>query len=184
MMMHVFQMRRMEDVHSVGRNRHHHLARNHGVRVDDRAKWWKKPPMSTRSTCTLVSSYMFVSDLPAVLDGWLLSPALENLQELKFCYDPLDSPSPLMPRSALRFSTLRVADFGCCQFPDDAAHQLHFPNLQRLALGSVIISEDSLHAMLAGCPALDRWELKYCSEALPKAADATFRPGLLLHRPH
>ncbi|TVU17844.1 hypothetical protein EJB05_33904 [Eragrostis curvula] len=112
--------------------------------------------------------YMFVSDLPAVLDGWLLSPALENLQKLKFCYDPLHSPRPLMPCSALRFSTLCVAEFGCCQFPDYAEHQLHFPNLQHLALRSVIISEDSLHAMLAGFPALDRWEFKYCSEASPR----------------
>ncbi|TVU17843.1 hypothetical protein EJB05_33903 [Eragrostis curvula] len=113
-------------------------------------------------------SHMDISNLPAFLDGWLLSPALENLQELKFCYDPLE-PSPLMPRSALRFSTLRVADFGCCQFPDDTAHQLHFPNLKRLALRSVTISEDSLHSILAGCPALDRWELNYCSEASPRS---------------
>ncbi|CAN6303884.1 unnamed protein product [Urochloa humidicola] len=63
-----------------------------------------------------------------------------------------------MPHSALRFSsTLRVAEFSSCQFPDDAAHQVHFPKLQHLTLRSVIISEDFLHAVLASCPALNKF---------------------------
>ena len=67
-----------------------------------------------------------------------------------------------MPRSAMRFvSTLRVATFSFCEFPEDAAQQLQFPNLQHLELTSVTISEDSLHAMVAGYPALDKFVLGY-----------------------
>ncbi|OEL14743.1 hypothetical protein BAE44_0024236 [Dichanthelium oligosanthes] len=105
----------------------------------------------------------------STLDGWLRSPALDNLQELDFCFIPYTLPRPLMPHSVMRFSsTLRVADFTYCQFPDDAAHHLHFPNLQHLSLISVSISEDSLHTLLAGCPALDTFVLMYCYEILPK----------------
>ncbi|CAO2203074.1 unnamed protein product [Urochloa humidicola] len=98
----------------------------------------------------------------ATLDSWLLSPVLDNLQEFSFSSYPMVWPGPLMPCSALRFSsTLRIAKFSCCQFPDDAGHQLHLPNLQHLELGSVIISEDSLHALLAGCSALDKFVFGY-----------------------
>ncbi|CAL4957432.1 unnamed protein product [Urochloa decumbens] len=110
-----------------------------------------------------------LDDNSATLDGWLRSPSLDNLQELDFAFPPLVSPRPLMPRSALRFSTtLRVAKFGCCQIPgSDVAHQLHFPSLRYLKLGSVTISEDSLHAMLAGCPVLVKFELVYGYEGPP-----------------
>ncbi|TVU39659.1 hypothetical protein EJB05_13090 [Eragrostis curvula] len=114
-------------------------------------------------------SHWSISDLPASLDGWLNSRALDGLQELDFCYNPLASPRQLMPPSALRFSpTLRIARFACCQFPDDAVHQVQFPNLLHLELHSVDIAEGSLHAMLIGSPALNRWELKYCSEDSPR----------------
>ncbi|KAG2596492.1 hypothetical protein PVAP13_5KG165407 [Panicum virgatum] len=67
-----------------------------------------------------------------------------------------------MPRSALRFaSTLHVATFRFCKFPEIAAQQYQFNKLQHLALRSVTISDDSLHAMLAGCPALDKFVLRY-----------------------
>ncbi|CAL4957428.1 unnamed protein product [Urochloa decumbens] len=101
----------------------------------------------------------------ATLDSWLRSPVLDNLQELGFSFYPFVWPGPLMPHSALRFSsTLRIAKFSGCQFPDDAGHQLHLPNLQQLELGSVIISEDSLHTLLAGCPALDKFVFGYIHE--------------------
>ncbi|CAL4950688.1 unnamed protein product [Urochloa decumbens] len=104
-----------------------------------------------------VSPFIIAND-SATLDALLQSPALDNLQELAFSFYDMILPIPLMPHSALRFSsTLRVAEFNSCRFPDGAAHQLHFPKLQHLTLGSVIISEDSLHAMLAGCPALDKF---------------------------
>ncbi|CAN6165835.1 unnamed protein product [Urochloa humidicola] len=100
----------------------------------------------------------------AGLDGWLRSPALDGLQELDVSYSAAASPKPAMPPSALRFSsTLRVAYLGCCRFPDDAvaADQVHFPNLQHLTFRLVIVSEQSLHAMLAGCPSLNSLVLKY-----------------------
>ncbi|RLM85109.1 hypothetical protein C2845_PM04G07740 [Panicum miliaceum] len=98
----------------------------------------------------------------ADLDAWLRSPALDRLQELDVSYSPAASPRPAMPRSALRFSsTLRVAHLGCCQFPDAAAGQAHFPSLRHLTLRWVTVSEHSLHAMLAGCPALNSLVLRY-----------------------
>ncbi|CAL4957423.1 unnamed protein product [Urochloa decumbens] len=104
----------------------------------------------------------------ATLDSWLLSPALNNLQVLDFSFFPLFSSIHLMPHSALRFSsTLRIAKFSCCQFPDDAGHQLHLPNLLHLELGSVTISEDSLHSLLGGCPALNRFGLRHIYGFLP-----------------
>ncbi|CAL4964430.1 unnamed protein product [Urochloa decumbens] len=109
----------------------------------------------------------------ATLDGWLRSPSLDNHQEFDLGFSPFASPSSLMPLSALRFSpTLRVTKIRSCQFPGDATHQLHFPNLQHLLLQSVTISEDSLHALLAGCPVLDKFELMYNNdrEAMPPSA--------------
>ncbi|CAL4964405.1 unnamed protein product [Urochloa decumbens] len=117
-----------------------------------------------------VSPFIIAAD-SAILDGLLQSPALDNLQELAFSFLACIWPSPLMPHSALRFSsTLRVAKFSSCRFPDDAAHQVHFPKLQHLALGSVIISEDSLHAMLAGCPALDKFVFSKAGLQMPPSA--------------
>ncbi|CAL4957430.1 unnamed protein product [Urochloa decumbens] len=107
-------------------------------------------------------SYSVLGGDSATLDGWPRSPALDNLQELDFWFDSSASPSPLVLHSTLRFSsTLCVAKLKYCKFSDDTAHQIHFPNLQQLNLCSVTISEDSLHAMLAGRPVLDRFELRY-----------------------
>ena len=59
-----------------------------------------------------------------LLDGWLRSPALDNLQELDFHYGDRFpyaqvSPPPPLPASVHRFSsTLRIASFGGCGFPD------------------------------------------------------------------
>ncbi|CAL5079723.1 unnamed protein product [Urochloa decumbens] len=99
----------------------------------------------------------------AGLDGWLRSPALDGLRELGVSYSAAASPKPAMPPSALRFSpTLRVARLGCCHFPDAvAAGQVHSPHLQHLTLRLVTVSEHSMHAMLAGCPALNSLVLKH-----------------------
>ncbi|KAL6647708.1 hypothetical protein ACP70R_015145 [Stipagrostis hirtigluma subsp. patula] len=93
----------------------------------------------------------------AILDGWLRSRALDNLQELEFhLHDGGASVPPLLPAPVHRFSdTLRVASFGGCRFPDgndDGALQL--PLLKHLSLSNVVISENSLYALLAGCPDL------------------------------
>ncbi|RCV35433.1 hypothetical protein SETIT_7G239500v2 [Setaria italica] len=99
----------------------------------------------------------------ATLDEWLLSPALDNLQELLFgheipCRDR-GNPPPL-PTSALRFSrTVRIATFRVCRFPDGI--NVRLPLLQELGLSRVIISESSLQALLAGCPVLQSLMLTY-----------------------
>ncbi|KAM3299788.1 hypothetical protein ACQJBY_041004 [Aegilops geniculata] len=95
-------------------------------------------------------------------DAWLRSPALNNLQELELCSFSHKLPRPpatvqMPPSAAFRFSdTLSVAIIGDCHLPDDIITQaLHFPKLQKLALQRVSISESSLHAMIAACPALE-----------------------------
>ncbi|XP_039804257.1 uncharacterized protein LOC120668572 isoform X2 [Panicum virgatum] len=83
----------------------------------------------------------------AGLDAWLRSPALDRLQE---------------PSALERFSpTLRHLTLRWCQFPDAAAGQAHFPSLRHLTPRGVTVSEHSLHAMLAGCPALTSLVLRY-----------------------
>ncbi|CAD6227088.1 unnamed protein product [Miscanthus lutarioriparius] len=104
----------------------------------------------------------------ATLEGWLRSPALNNLQELAFHYGrPPDAeiPPPL-PASVHRFSsTLHAANFGGCSgFPDgssDASALFHFPVLKQLSLLDVTISESSLQSLLAGCPNLQSFMLSY-----------------------
>jgi hypothetical protein len=103
----------------------------------------------------------------ASLDGWLRSRALDGLRELEIHFDhgPLrwGPPPPPLPASALRrfSSTLAVASFGSCVFPDlrnsncnGDAGALRLPLLKQLSLVNVRISESSLHALLAACPAL------------------------------
>nr|CAB3455538.1 unnamed protein product [Digitaria exilis] len=100
----------------------------------------------------------------ATLDGWLRAPALDYLQELEILYHfwvPLrwaNLQRPPLPASARRFSsTLRVASFGGCSFPDgDAAGggAIQLPHLKQLSLFNVRISESSLYGLLAGCPVL------------------------------
>ncbi|CAL5089867.1 unnamed protein product [Urochloa decumbens] len=74
-------------------------------------------------------------DRYARIDGWLRSRALTGLRELEFRYE-MESPAlpyPLPP-SAFRFApTLRVANIGYCDFPN----------------------QDDLHSLLSGCPVLE-----------------------------
>ncbi|KAF8723544.1 hypothetical protein HU200_021495 [Digitaria exilis] len=59
-----------------------------------------------------------------------------------------------LPPSALRFSaTLRLATFAKCQFPE--GKPFFFPELRQLGLEDVVISEESLHGVMAGCPVLE-----------------------------
>jgi hypothetical protein len=108
----------------------------------------------------------------AKLDRWLRCPALDNLQELDFHYgsrfprgwSPLPPPPPL-PASVRRLSsTLRVASFGGCAFPEENnSVPLQLPVLKQLSLSHSTISETSLHALLAGCPVLQSLLLSYNS---------------------
>jgi hypothetical protein len=80
----------------------------------------------------------------AVVDAWLSSPTLDNLQQLELLnstdYPPLP-PTPLRA-TALRFArTLRVATFGSCTLPSQPPL---FPNLKLLTLDNACISDCSL----------------------------------------
>ncbi|CAL5077802.1 unnamed protein product [Urochloa decumbens] len=111
-------------------------------------------------------NYNEYSTVKANLDSWLLSPSLNNLQELEFLLGTLDNPPPLLPAPVRRFSpTLRVATFERCSFPDSA---LHLPLLQQLSLVRVRISETSLHALLAGCSVLESLLLVNNNGFLPR----------------
>nr|TKW30144.1 hypothetical protein SEVIR_2G015800v2 [Setaria viridis] len=117
-----------------------------------------------RRFCTEFS-YFDPGDRSATLDGWLRSPALNNLQELKFdlSFIPYQASPPLLPASVHRFSsTLRAASFGGCAFPEgNGASPLHLPLLKQLSLLNVRISETSFNALLAACPALQSLLLGY-----------------------
>ncbi|XP_044432150.1 putative F-box/LRR-repeat protein At5g02700, partial [Triticum aestivum] len=99
----------------------------------------------------------------ATVDAWLRSAGLSNLQELEFCCagDPLVLPAVTAP--TFRFSSsLRLATFSQCRFPDSIVQTLHFPQLKQLALEEVSISEGSLQSVIAGCPVLESMLLNHC----------------------
>ncbi|KAL6634337.1 hypothetical protein ACP70R_027008 [Stipagrostis hirtigluma subsp. patula] len=102
----------------------------------------------------------------ATLDAWLQSPAVDNLRELEIHYSSAwpGRPQPPLPASTRRFSpTLTVASFDGCCFPDsNNAGALHLPVLKQLRLLWVRVSDSSLHALLANCPALEILLLSYC----------------------
>ncbi|TVU39666.1 hypothetical protein EJB05_13098, partial [Eragrostis curvula] len=82
----------------------------------------------------------------ATVDAWLQSSALDNLKELDLCdnriYGPIMLRPPPPPSSAFRFSSsLCVATFSQCLLPDDITQTLQFPQLNKLALHQVSISE-------------------------------------------
>ncbi|KAK1695137.1 hypothetical protein QYE76_011834 [Lolium multiflorum] len=96
----------------------------------------------------------------ATVEAWLRSPALDNLQELHFRYDPEYQPFKINwqppPPSTFRFSpTLRVASIGRCRITETTARALRFPQLKQLALQRVCIWEHSLHNLIASCPVLE-----------------------------
>uniref|UniRef100_A0A0A9SWH1 F-box/LRR-repeat protein 15/At3g58940/PEG3-like LRR domain-containing protein n=1 Tax=Arundo donax TaxID=35708 RepID=A0A0A9SWH1_ARUDO len=113
------------------------------------------PPIgapATASASPLVTS--------TTVDAWLRSSALDNLEELDFCdnriYGPVMLQPPPPPGSIFRFSScLRVATVSQCYLPDGIAQSLPFPQLNKLALQQVSISEGSLHSMITGCPVLE-----------------------------
>ena len=96
---------------------------------------------------------------PAIVDAWLRSPALDNHQEIDCCIDiyaPDVLQAPPQPASTFRFSSsLCVATFSQCHLSDDITLALQFPRLKKLALQRVIISENSLHSIIAASPVLE-----------------------------
>lgn len=96
----------------------------------------------------------------AELDGWLRSPALNNLREMEIVVGCNDQ---LMPSSPLGFApTLRAARFDCCRFLEDGTPALGFPHLKQLVLENVVVSDDALHGVLSGCPAIESLLLSWC----------------------
>ncbi|KAK1626206.1 hypothetical protein QYE76_000521 [Lolium multiflorum] len=92
------------------------------------------------------------------MDAWLRSAALDNLQELDVWYGPH---RPL-PASTLRFSaTLRVFTIGGCDLSNTTVQPLHFPLLKQLGIEHASVSEHSLHNLIASCPILECFFIKY-----------------------
>ncbi|XP_037476984.1 putative F-box/FBD/LRR-repeat protein At5g44950 [Triticum dicoccoides] len=108
---------------------------------------------------------IYVEDCYDKIEGWLSSAALDNLEELEltpeFSYGYLGE-LYLLQSSTYRFSsTLRVAKFHCCHFPNLIVQlSLKFSCLKQLTLRKVTISEDPLHSLLSGCTAFESLELK------------------------
>ncbi|KAF7070677.1 hypothetical protein CFC21_076156 [Triticum aestivum] len=103
----------------------------------------------------------------AAVDACLLSPALNKLKELEFYRRPWHNWQRLpAPTSIFRFSpTLCVAQFGHCTLTDDIVQGLHFPQLKKLGLDYVFLSEFSLSSMIAGSPSLEVLLIIRCSGA-------------------
>uniref|UniRef100_A0ACD6ACU2 Uncharacterized protein n=1 Tax=Avena sativa TaxID=4498 RepID=A0ACD6ACU2_AVESA len=89
----------------------------------------------------------------ALVDSWLSSPALDNLQHLELHHNSSYRPSRPLRATAFRFAhTLRVATFGSCILPSQSPQ---FPNLKLLTLESANISDCSLQNMITECPTLE-----------------------------
>jgi hypothetical protein len=99
-----------------------------------------------RRLCLPASRLQYRAD---AVDAWLRSPALDNLHELDL-YLPSSTFSRLFSR------LLRVITLSQCHLPDDIVDTLSFPQLRKLALVEVRISECSLHSIITtGCPVLE-----------------------------
>ncbi|XP_037450661.1 putative F-box/LRR-repeat protein At5g02700 [Triticum dicoccoides] len=89
--------------------------------------------------------------LHAQAASWLHSPALAHLQELDISYA-----NPLLLGSVLRSaSTILVAKIDHCDFPIEIVPPMNFPNLNKLTLFNISISEEVFHRLLSGCHALE-----------------------------
>jgi hypothetical protein len=107
------------------------------------------------STRRLSLRHNYMTGIHDRVHGWLMSPALNNLEEIEIVQpgeDPL--PLPVLSRFA---PTIRAATFDFCRFPDpeDALRALNFPHLKRLVLQDVTVAHDNLQALLTGCPVLE-----------------------------
>ncbi|XP_037449866.1 F-box/LRR-repeat protein At3g03360-like [Triticum dicoccoides] len=89
--------------------------------------------------------------LHAQAASWLHSPALAHLQELD-----ISNANPPLLESVLRSaSTILVAKIDHCDFPFEIAPPMNFPNLNKLTLFNISISEEVFHRLLSGCHALE-----------------------------
>uniref|UniRef100_A0ACD5ZWF0 Uncharacterized protein n=1 Tax=Avena sativa TaxID=4498 RepID=A0ACD5ZWF0_AVESA len=129
-----------------------HLWRSSPLNLDDGGLWFL--PNRTQIASKILSEHqgdgrrLKLHHIHGVdLDGWIKSPALDNLQEI-------DLRTGSLPLSVLRFApTLRVAVFASCSsFLEDTPQSCSFPHLKKLSLSSVTMREDTLHSVLSGCP--------------------------------
>ncbi|VAI53979.1 unnamed protein product [Triticum turgidum subsp. durum] len=108
-------------------------------------------------------------DLYTQLESWLHSQALANLQELDInyqCPHQCSEPRNPLPPSVFRSgSTLLVAKFSYCDFPDEVLSFTNFPLLKQLSLVDITISWEVFHRLLSGCHALESF---YMSEVRGK----------------
>ncbi|XP_047043317.1 F-box/LRR-repeat protein At4g14103-like [Lolium rigidum] len=105
--------------------------------------------------------------VPALLNRWLHSPALNGLPEFHLRHnrtangeEDLWRAHYTLPPSVLRFApTLRILSVKCAchriRFPCVAGGDVQFPHLKQLTFKGVIISEADLHGVLAGCHVLE-----------------------------
>ena len=94
----------------------------------------------------------------AKFDDWFLSPALDQLEELRFEAGRCRH----MPPSVLRLTpTLRRASFSSCYFPQiNVAPTLLLPQLKQLDLFDVGISKKAMEHLLGSCTALEYLRLR------------------------
>ncbi|XP_010237094.1 putative F-box/LRR-repeat protein At3g18150 [Brachypodium distachyon] len=144
----------------VARTRRRRRRRGRGLRDDELAGLISRILSSHQGTgrrFCVHSSFRF-SNQAATVEAWLQSAALDNLQELNLWHTNERLPDYLpLPRSAVfRFSTtLRVATIAHCKLPDSTVQGLQFAHLKQLGLKQVLISEHSMHHIIAACPALE-----------------------------
>ncbi|KAI4966103.1 hypothetical protein ZWY2020_046490 [Hordeum vulgare] len=106
-------------------------------------------------------------DNDAAVDACLLSSTLDKLKELEFYRRRWHNWQPMpVPALIFRFSpTLCVAEFGHFTLTDDTLQGIHFPQLKKLVLHYVYLSDFSLNSMIAGSPSLEFLLIIRCTGA-------------------
>ncbi|KAE8774004.1 Serine/threonine-protein phosphatase PP2A-1 catalytic subunit [Hordeum vulgare] len=100
---------------------------------------------------------------PDTVYAWFRSAGLSNLQELEFCCASYPPALPAATASTFNLSSsLRLATFSQCCFPDGISETLHFPQLKQLTLECVSISEGSLYSFVSACPVLESMLISSC----------------------
>ncbi|KAI4966101.1 hypothetical protein ZWY2020_046488 [Hordeum vulgare] len=106
-------------------------------------------------------------DNDAAVEACLLSSTLDKLKELEFYRRRWHNWQPVpVPALIFRFSpTLCVAKFGHFTLADDALQGIHFPQLKKLVLHYVYLSDFSLNSMIARSPSLEFLLIIRCTGA-------------------
>ena len=99
-------------------------------------------------------------DLSNMVDGWFLSPALDDLEMLEFVGGRA---LPQLPSSVMRFAaTLQSFSLGHCYFHCIDANPVRIlPRLTKLVLYEVCITSMYMEHLLVGCIVLEALQLEY-----------------------